>query len=157
MFCSLIVLFWWRNTKVPGWQKITFYYKFWLWKSWRCVLESSLVLCYRRVFQLVSPVFVSDECTSNPCVNGGTCVDRVNGFNCSCGEGYSGDFCQIRLWEAVCSPKVCEGGMCVDEYSANRALCICGGGYRLSKSTQLSPLLTMRTSLSHAFICILTL
>nr|XP_022325864.1 uncharacterized protein LOC111125916 isoform X1 [Crassostrea virginica] len=73
-----------------------------------------------------------DECTSNPCVNGGTCVDRVNGFNCSCREGYSGDFCQIRLREAVCSPQVCEGGMCVDEYPANKALCICGGGYRLN-------------------------
>ena len=25
-----------------------------------------------------------DQCSSDPCLNGGTCTDMVNGFNCAC-------------------------------------------------------------------------
>ena len=35
-----------------------------------------------------------DECASNPCLNGGTCIDRVNGFKCSCVPGFRGTRCQ---------------------------------------------------------------
>ena len=36
-----------------------------------------------------------DECLSNPCSNGGTCKDRVNGYDCSCVPGYTGKDCVI--------------------------------------------------------------
>lgn len=80
-------------------------------------------------------VFFSDECASNPCVNEGSCVDRVNGFSCTCGRGYSGDFCQLRSSAAVCFPSLCQGGVCVDDYRNNKAVCVCYSGYRLSKSS----------------------
>lgn len=35
-----------------------------------------------------------NECASDPCTNGGTCVDQVNGFTCSCVPGFTGDVCQ---------------------------------------------------------------
>ena len=35
-----------------------------------------------------------DECSSNPCLNGGCCTDQVNGYVCSCQPGYAGAQCQ---------------------------------------------------------------
>ena len=35
-----------------------------------------------------------DDCASHPCKNNGTCTDRVNGFNCSCAQGFNGTQCQ---------------------------------------------------------------
>ncbi len=34
-----------------------------------------------------------DECASAPCANGGTCVDGVNEFTCTCAVGYRQPFC----------------------------------------------------------------
>ncbi|XP_078667416.1 E-selectin-like [Branchiostoma floridae x Branchiostoma belcheri] len=35
-----------------------------------------------------------NDCSPNPCKNGGTCTDLVNGFQCECLSGYTGDTCQ---------------------------------------------------------------
>lgn len=37
-----------------------------------------------------------DECSSAPCLNGGRCQDQVNGFQCLCLAGFSGNLCQVR-------------------------------------------------------------
>lgn len=37
----------------------------------------------------------TDECLSGPCSNGGTCTDKVNGYECSCSLGYEGTNCEI--------------------------------------------------------------
>ncbi|XP_065194988.1 uncharacterized protein LOC135826287 isoform X2 [Sycon ciliatum] len=36
------------------------------------------------------------ECGSEPCQNGGRCVDAFNSFSCNCSVGYEGDLCQTR-------------------------------------------------------------
>lgn len=36
-----------------------------------------------------------DECESNPCENGGTCVDGNNSWSCDCPEGFYGETCGI--------------------------------------------------------------
>ena len=40
--------------------------------------------------------FVSDveECSSDPCENGGTFIDGINGYSCQCVAGYTGANCE---------------------------------------------------------------
>lgn len=35
-----------------------------------------------------------DECRSSPCNNGGTCINRDGGFECSCGDEWTGTYCE---------------------------------------------------------------
>ena len=48
-----------------------------------CTLDS---LCY--------PLLDIGECSSDPCQNGGTCIDEINAFTCMCMGGYTGDVCE---------------------------------------------------------------
>ena len=34
-----------------------------------------------------------DECSSSPCMNGASCQDQVDGYQCTCLDGYIGDTC----------------------------------------------------------------
>ena len=36
----------------------------------------------------------TDECASDPCMNGATCVDQVNQYACTCDAGYEGTHCE---------------------------------------------------------------
>ena len=38
----------------------------------------------------------SDDCSSNPCVNG-KCVDGVNRYDCECSKGYWGVNCEKKI------------------------------------------------------------
>jgi len=60
------------------------------------------------------------------CANGGTCVDGLLTYHCSCQAGYSGTLCQTEINECVSSP--CNnGGTCVD--GVNSFLCGCVPGF----------------------------
>ncbi|XP_028808987.1 protein jagged-2b [Denticeps clupeoides] len=54
-----------------------------------------------------------NDCVSNPCKNGGTCIDGVNSFQCFCPDGWEGSLCDINVNE--CGRNPCKnGGHCVD-------------------------------------------
>ena len=35
-----------------------------------------------------------NDCASDPCLNGATCVDGVNMYTCDCVDGYTGTHCE---------------------------------------------------------------
>ena len=37
-----------------------------------------------------------NECNSVSCRNGGTCVDKLNGFKCTCSNDFTGETCDRR-------------------------------------------------------------
>lgn len=74
-----------------------------------CFQESSVmrlqdkygIFAFKCFFMTTHPVklfqFLStdiDECASNPCKNGGSCSDSVNGYSCHCRNGYTGTECE---------------------------------------------------------------
>lgn len=38
-----------------------------------------------------------NECNSNPCLNGATCIDNVASFTCSCPIGLTGMLCETNI------------------------------------------------------------
>lgn len=40
-----------------------------------------------------------NECTPNPCQNGGICIDGVGEFNCECTSGWSGNIF-FKFWSS---------------------------------------------------------
>uniref|UniRef100_A0A8C7QH54 Neurocan n=1 Tax=Oncorhynchus mykiss TaxID=8022 RepID=A0A8C7QH54_ONCMY len=57
----------------------------------------TLVDGYSRTLQPVLCVFFLtdvDDCQSSPCLNGGTCIDKIHSFVCLCLPSYAGDTCE---------------------------------------------------------------
>ncbi|KAG8186896.1 hypothetical protein JTE90_023783 [Oedothorax gibbosus] len=64
-------------------------------------------------------------CSSQPCLNGGTCIPTKSGFACQCLSRYEGGQCEIDLDPCASNPCL-NGGMChnVD----HRYICTCSSG-----------------------------
>lgn len=41
--------------------------------------------------------FEYNECESNPCMNGGQCIDQIGGYECKCTRGYTGNQCHVKV------------------------------------------------------------
>lgn len=41
--------------------------------------------------------FEYNECESNPCQNGGECIDHIGSYECHCTNGFTGSRCQIKV------------------------------------------------------------
>ncbi|MPC12545.1 Neurogenic locus Notch protein [Portunus trituberculatus] len=69
--------------------------------------------------------FEYNECDSNPCVNGGTCVDNIGAYECLCGRGYTGKRCEIKF--DLCSDNPCPANLvCVDKGNSYSCECLRG-------------------------------
>ena len=55
------------------------------------------------LFVGVSMLSEINECDSNPCMNGSTCVDGINEYSCTCAAGNTGDMCETGRFEHVCN------------------------------------------------------
>ena len=47
-----------------------------------------------KISLILSPADIND-CVNIPCLNNGTCIDLINGFNCSFAPGFAGNRCEI--------------------------------------------------------------
>ena len=47
-----------------------------------------------------------NDCDPDPCLNGGTCVDGLDSYSCSCPEGYVDDNCTTS--KSVSYVLICE-------------------------------------------------
>nr|CAD7258850.1 unnamed protein product [Timema shepardi] len=69
-----------------------------------------------------------NECLSNPCQHGGTCVDGINSYSCLCGRtGYTGRNCEININECENNPCLNQG-VCFDNYGSYTCQCSSGFG-----------------------------
>ena len=57
---------------------------------------SMVLLVNAQLGTLESTVMKTDECQSNPCAYG-NCTDKVNEYNCTCQNGFSGQNCEGKL------------------------------------------------------------
>ena len=55
----------------------------------------------RKYGFLFSKLTDIDECSSNPCENGGTCIDAVNMYTCSCAAGFNGTNCETSKFLVI--------------------------------------------------------
>ena len=67
-----------------------------------------------------------DECASAPCLNGATCNDFLNGFDCTCSPGYAGELCETNIDECASAPCL-NGATCLD--AVNGYVCVCADGF----------------------------
>ncbi|KAG5868452.1 hypothetical protein JTB14_037841 [Gonioctena quinquepunctata] len=89
------------------------------------------VLMINMEIRSLESLLYKDECTSNPCHNGGTCQDMFNDFICQCPQGWEGPDCSVDVNE--CSRFAgtdlgCQNGAtCVNKPGTYE--CICVGGF----------------------------
>uniref|UniRef100_A0A3Q1DHM6 Delta-like protein n=1 Tax=Amphiprion ocellaris TaxID=80972 RepID=A0A3Q1DHM6_AMPOC len=68
-----------------------------------------------------------NDCESAPCLNGGTCIDKVSQYKCVCAEGFDGPTCQHNIDD--CSSSPCQNrGVCRDLVSDY--YCECSNGWK---------------------------
>lgn len=71
-----------------------------LWKQITYLLPKRVLLLtviFLALFGFSAPGSRSSPCDSNPCQNGGQCLDEGNAYQCLCKEGFSGTNCELGI------------------------------------------------------------
>ncbi|XP_063971397.1 fibrillin-2-like isoform X3 [Lytechinus pictus] len=77
--------------------------------------------------------YTGNLCSPDPCMNGATCIDGVDSFNCSCVSGYTGNLCQTDIDECTEDSTLCTNGRC---FNLNGTFtCICNANFTLTNGS----------------------
>ncbi|CAK8672857.1 unnamed protein product [Clavelina lepadiformis] len=68
-----------------------------------------------------------DDCSSDPCLRGGRCVDAINEYKCECLNGTGGDRCETDHDD--CQPNPCSNGGRCEDTGRLKFLCHCAAGF----------------------------
>lgn len=69
-----------------------------------------------------------NDCTPNPCQNGGQCIDGIEGYQCTCAVPYTGPNCSTMI--SPCQPSFCQNeGRCIPDAAHTGFTCNCSSGY----------------------------
>ncbi|XP_036362567.1 protein jagged-1b-like isoform X5 [Octopus sinensis] len=63
------------------------------------------------------------ELTTAPCLNGGTCVEEINGYFCRCAYGYTGPKCETVISACLSAPCM-NGGRCSNAGTSFECHCL---------------------------------
>uniref|UniRef100_A0A1A7WBF7 Delta-like protein n=2 Tax=Iconisemion striatum TaxID=60296 RepID=A0A1A7WBF7_9TELE len=68
------------------------------------------------------------ECDSEPCLNGGHCLNSEIGYACVCAKGFEGPLCEHKI--LTCADRPCfHGGTCTERDNGLSYTCECPAGY----------------------------
>ncbi|XP_023932397.1 cubilin-like [Lingula anatina] len=88
--------------------------------------------------QQLQRLLTRNECASNPCQNGGTCVDLYNGYTCRCPSAWQGTRCNEDVNECATlagTDMGCQNGAtCTNTIGSFR--CTCTANYRGIRCTE---------------------
>ncbi|NXJ99371.1 FBLN7 protein, partial [Corythaixoides concolor] len=73
-----------------------------------------------------------NDCSSNPCANGGTCVDGNQSYTCLCSRGWSGPSCQSPVY-ACSNSSFSRQPRCAEGRLGSRR-CSCDTGFQMRAS-----------------------
>ncbi|XP_017783006.1 PREDICTED: cubilin-like [Nicrophorus vespilloides] len=85
----------------------------------------------QRKLRVLNNLLIVNECSSNPCLNGGTCVDMFNSYMCRCVDQWEGPNCDVDVneckWFAGTDLGCQNGATCVNTKGSYE--CNCADGW----------------------------